>query len=122
MKIVAHPTHIEMLRKRINAGEFDDQRRGIFDSFELVANPLIPIDKPNGKFRLADGTFVDRADFRMSTRFVEYGPEDVDWLVYCGLVVEGREANFYIMRQPDWRFMMDFMPIEPMRFIHLTSI
>jgi hypothetical protein len=107
MRIVSHPANIDALMKTVQSGKFDGQLRG-WESVELIRNDLMERDKPNGKYQLPDGRTVEKADVIVSTRFIDYGPEDVDYLVMTWAIKECREMKFLIMDDSLLRFRMDY--------------
>lgn len=101
MKIYCHPVNAHKLREQI---ERDRRHMGLrsfaaipswtFFGMEIVEDPSIPIDRPTGKYVLPGGEVVDREHVRVKTRWVSYGPEDLDWLIYAGLVKDERELVY----------------------------
>lgn len=71
--------------------------RGECASHEL---PLIetPLSQrvPTGRY-VIDGVPVPKCDVKISGRFCEYGPEDVEWLVYTGEIEIETEEVAYVM-------------------------
>lgn len=74
--IVCHPDNWEAVNAKIDRGQFD---------------------KPTGKYRLPNGKSVAKEQVVVKERFIEYGPEDVDWLLYAGVITEEREMVFYVV-------------------------
>lgn len=120
MRICAHPDNIDALRKALPNGipEVFGMSFHPYESFELISNPFLEKDRPNGKYRIGDGAEMQKDQFSMKTRFVEYGPEDIDWLVLAGVVTECREMNYYVMHDSMFRLHHDITPMvfEP-RFL-----
>lgn len=125
MKIASHPANIEAVRKLCQEGKIGERQFRLFEDFEFISNPHLDRDRPNGKYRTLGGQPVAKADFSMKTRFVEYGPEDVDWLVMAGIVVECREMYFYILNDFEFRMRFDMMPMvmhQPMGFLLANTV
>lgn len=66
----------------------------------IVANPSVSEDVPNNTFGPRGGPFVPRDEFKFIEPFIEYGPEDIPYLLYAGKIVEGRSMGGYIMELP----------------------
>jgi len=125
MKIVAHPANIDALKKAVNAGQFNGQMIDKWDRFDvinLISNPSLPQTRPSGKYRLPGGAELTREEFTLRTRFFEYGPEDLDWLVMAGVVEECQEMHFYIVKDSAFQLRMDLMPMlfEPRSLVKMT--
>lgn len=71
--------------------------------------------KATGKVILPDGTKQSKSEFRMSERFIDYGPEDVQLLLWCGVIREELETLFYVMGESMFRSRMDSVPIATFR-------
>ena len=93
-----------------------------FEYVELITNDCLDRDRPNGKVRIPGGPDIAKESFSMRTRFVEYGPEDLEWLIMSGIVEECREMYFYILNEMFFRSSLDFAPMFPdPRFLVLSS-
>ena len=89
MRIIAHPVNIEALRCQIKRSDI------VLDNLELIANEMIPRDRPTGKYQLPTGELVEAGMVFVRTRFFQYGPEDLEYLLFAGIVSEEREMVFY---------------------------
>lgn len=118
--IITHPRNLELLRKAVDAGEYD--RGQTFPMITIRTSESMEPDKPTGRFILPGGRAVKREEIRLRKgRFVEYGPEDVGYLLFAGVIREEREPLFYMMED---RFMIKAfeMPIiTPMRSVIVNS-
>src|SRR5262245_38786373 len=99
--IMCHPANVELLRKAINQGTFDNgmspspHRWFSFDSFTIQPSSLMERDKPTGRY-IVGGKAVSKDAIRIHERFIEYGPEDLEWLLYSGRIREEREPLFLL--------------------------
>lgn len=75
---------------------------------EVSFSSFMEKDKPSGRYVLPCGRVVDRADVLVSERFVEYGPEDIEWLLFSGVIKEERVLNYIIMQDMTFRPFMDY--------------
>jgi len=115
--IVTHPDNVNWLQAKLEAEERKsnpDSFHGFFSpllfSFTIKPNPNIERDKATGRYKLFDGRTVAKADICIRTKFITYGPEDIDWLLSMGLITEERERLFY---EVDERFTMRFFDFTP---------
>lgn len=100
--IVTHPDNLELLKKEL---EKKYPKRPPMNHFgidlatyfmpTIKTNKYMEKDKPSGKYRLPDGSVLDKEEFVIKTQFITYGPEDIDCLVYAGVIEELREPLFY---------------------------
>ena len=77
---------------------------------QIRTDPYMERDKPTGRWRLPDGRCVAKEDIEIKTRFITYGPEDFDWLLYIGVISEEREMLFYKIDEQLFRVMVDYAP------------
>jgi len=88
MMIVCHPDNWNAVKSQIDQGEFD--RNGfMFEEFKVRIDSHMERDKPTGRYRMRSGESFEKLKFK--THLIEYGPEDLDWLIYAGVVIEERE-------------------------------
>lgn len=95
-KVVTHPS---------NAKHFKDTLRDIRDidpmfvfmGIEIVVDSCLPEDVPSGRYRLPNGRIVAKADISIKTRWIEYGPEDFDWLMFARIIKEHRERYYMVI-------------------------
>lgn len=130
MTIVTHPQNLELLKQQLTDGQHD-WRLGpgsFWPRFEVRTNPNIPQDQPSGKYRLLGpkatepGLVIDGKRFRLRTRFCEYGPEDLGYLLLAGVLEEIREALFYFIDEDQFRIRaLDFPVITPPRNIIVNA-
>jgi hypothetical protein len=99
--IICHPDNVEIIRKAVSEGP---GYLMAMMGFQIVASPYVERTKPTGKYRLQDGRVVDKDKIRIRERFVEYGPEDFDWLLGFGFIQEQHDLVWYLM---DDRFAVD---------------
>ncbi len=93
----------------------------MFADFRVRTDPSIDQFKPTGRYKLQDGKTVDKSSINIKTKFIEYGPEDVDWLVYAGLITEEQEMVFFVIEDTMFRVRHDFMPAVTRPITHITA-
>jgi len=110
-RIVTHPRNVEALRRQIEKAEEKNRREsGVpwaswpWFGVEVTPNPHMDAEKETGRYVLPDGRVVAREELRLSTRWIDYRPEDVDWLVYTGIVKAETEMVFYEIDDTMLRF------------------
>jgi hypothetical protein len=98
--LVTHPDNVGVLRNSFAARREVRSRfspyTSLFPSIEIRANACLERDKPTGRYRIkGESVARDPVDVKISTRFVDYGPEDIPYLLYAGMIEEEREMIFY---------------------------
>ena len=97
--IVSHPQNLKALEDRLKKEPELDQQ--LFKAtFRLQPNSSMPIDEPTGKYRQPDGIVARPSEIRINYKFFSYGPEDLEFLKYAGIITEVRRAVFYVMGAP----------------------
>lgn len=92
--IVTHPNNVQFIRDVIGSGKFDTPGQ-LDQMFAIRPNKHMDIDKPTGRYVLPNGSVVVRDDVFVSYRFVEYGPEDIDLLLFARVIREERTPVFF---------------------------
>lgn len=100
LKLLAHPDNIELLKQFTRQScETLSRIYGI----EIVTNSLIP--KTFREFKLPDGRLF-RCDHPLpeglvvfKTRFVDYGWDDLGYLIYAGIIEIVEKPAFFIMNE-----------------------
>ena len=67
--------------------------------FETVASDLIPSNGETGRYILPCGKVVVPEDVKVTTRFVEYGPEDIEWLLYAGIIEKEIGPTWFLINK-----------------------
>lgn len=99
-----HPDNVKTLLKHIDQGVYD--AGNFMPMFFTVRDcAFMPKTKPTGRFVMPDGSVVDRSDVSIRERFVNYGPEDIDYLIYVGAIREETEILVTLMDDM-WQFRM----------------
>ena len=94
--IICHPDNFEALKRKVDKGEFT--RPGFtFADFRVATSSAMERDKPSGRYKLPGGRIAEKADIIVEDRFVTYGPEDLEWLLYAGIMSEERELVFMLV-------------------------
>lgn len=95
-KVVAHPENVEYLRNTVrNSREIHPMF--VFKGIEITESPYLPKDVLSGKYIQPDGRIVAKADISIKTRWIEYGPEDFDWLMFARIIKEHRERYYLVI-------------------------
>ena len=108
--LVTHPDNLDWLRQYLaNAPDGEIVRLDSPPSLwgvEINTNPHMQRDTPAGKYRVhATGRVLAKADFTLQEgRFIEYGPEDIPYLLARGVMTELREPLFYEVEDPNLFF------------------
>lgn len=95
--LYTHPSNLEEVKKVAQGMERRDPT-GFLDmvfGVEVRTSPWLPKSRKTGKYVLPDGSVVDAEDVRVDGRFVEYGPEDLEVLLFFGIVTEHEELLFW---------------------------
>lgn len=69
-----------------------------------------------GMYVLPDGSIVAHEDVKVHTRFIDYGPEDIDYLLMAGIIKE-HEADYVRVLSNQvhkWEFMVEAAMLEPL--------
>lgn len=80
-----------------------------FDEVDIVADPYMPKDVPTGKYIDQQGNVMAKDEIRVSDRFVEYGPEDLELLLFLGLLKPERKTMAYFFNSYNYSFMPKYM-------------
>jgi hypothetical protein len=110
-KLFCHPANIQAVQSRIEKGEIGPKRLTFSDVIEIHTNEKLPRESPTGRFVLPDGTRLDRENFTLRTRFITYGPEDIDHLVWIGAIKEEYEMHFYLVDDSFFKMSFDYGPV-----------
>jgi hypothetical protein len=95
-KVVTHPENVEYLRNTVrNSREIHPMF--VFKGIEITQSPYLPKDVLSGKYIQPDGRIVAKADILIKTRWIEYGPEDFDWLMFARIIKEHRERYYLVI-------------------------
>jgi hypothetical protein len=107
--LLTHPVNFQLLRAELGRlmGPSDDL--DMFSGFRVRPCASMAADRHTG-FYLVDGRPTDPAFLRIQTRFIEYGPEDIPYLLYAGIIAEEREPLFYLMSDPGVDARFEFGP------------
>lgn len=79
------------------------------DAVDIVADPYMPKDVPTGKYIDQQGNVMAKDEIRVSDRFVEYGPEDLELLLFLGLLKPDRKTMAYFFNNYNYSFMPKYM-------------
>lgn len=71
-----------------------------FNRMEVRTNQYMDKYQKTGRYILPDGSHVLPEDVVVHDRFTEYGPEDIWYLMWAGIIQEEEAALFYLMEEP----------------------
>lgn len=103
--IFCHPANLELIRSQIESkGSRPCSPEGVLLGgllgIQVITCNHMDQYRDDG-YRLPDGSVVRNKDeIVVKDRFVEYGPEDLWWLLYTGRVTVNRTQLFYVMQNP----------------------
>ena len=109
MSIHAHPDNIKWLKERFTEVNEDrvvippDGYQFYYRGEELIANPYLPVFELTGKITLPGGMSEDPKRFTYRTRWVTYGPEDLDYLLYAGIATWERYRVFRCINMSSYK-------------------
>lgn len=120
MKIIeTHPDNEELVRRIFTPDLVDGMRQ--ISWITIQTNRFMERDKPTGEYILPDGRKVFRESIQVSTRFIDYGPEDVGYLVMAGIIAEELEPLYYEVSESMFRIQCDWGAIRVPRGILSTA-
>lgn len=108
--IVTHPNNKKYIERLQLSGGWDNE----LSWMEVRYDSAIPQFGPCKKIKINDGSIVEREKFVMRCGAITYGPEDLIWLMWAGVVREQFEPVFYIIEKP-LNFVADFMKSSMMK-------
>lgn len=103
MQLYTHPDNVKQLKEGlgVNGQRFDSKMMPVF--FDLIADKSLERTKKTGRYILPDGTVAARCNVQFAdSRFMSWGPEDVDLLLWMGLIRE--ETEMLVYQVNDWMF------------------
>lgn len=124
--IRCHPDNLPALEaalRRNDLAGIDTTDHPFGLGFRVCTNKILAKDKPTGRYILPSGKVVERDQINLRHKFVIYGPEDADLLVYMKYIREEREMLFYVTDDSFFtRARYDFGPIfNHLPLIHQTA-
>jgi len=106
--ILCNPASYEKLKEEIGARV--QNKPGPFPTvfgnsspllgIKIIATDTVPATQPSGKF-IVDGEEVEREDVRVEERFIEYGPEDIEYLLRSGRIKHHEVLYYYLVDFPN---------------------
>lgn len=107
-RIICHPDNIKAVAKL--AQNFSFRENTFFAEFVVTADPRLEREQPSGKYILPGGEIVLPESICVTKPFITYGPEDIDWLLYAGIIKREMELLFFIVEDPPFAIRPDFAP------------
>lgn len=95
-QVVTHPANVKHLKAMLKNSR-DIHPSIVFSGMEIREDPYLPIDVLSGKFIQPDGRVVEKNGISIKTRWIEYGPEDFDWLMFARIIKEHRERYYLVI-------------------------
>ena len=117
--LITHPDNVPILKQAAHkwlAGHFpkDELSWGWPPFLNVKTNKYMDRYGPAKRVRLPNGTAIDRESFVMRCGPVTYGPEDLKWLMWAGVIQEQLEPVFYIVDEPEiFRVFQNFGSFMP---------
>lgn len=104
MKIICHPEVAQRIRQGlVKVPKWDRPQDPLWwDDLEIQEDRYMEREKPTGRYIDLQGRTMGKDRLRVSDRFVEYGPEDLDLLLFLGLVRPELEPLVYVINN-QWR-------------------
>lgn len=111
---VTHPDNAKWLRKELHK-IFETEKKPFdinnpfaidvsYPPFQIRESAYLNRDTLTGRYILPTGEVVEKENIRIVSRFHEYGPEDLELLLFAGLVQEERTRLFYEVNPPGTGF------------------
>ena len=117
--LLCHPEALARLRDRLpNQSDPMGFAGGpvTFHGIPVRTSPYMEQDRLTGRYHLPDGRCVPADEIKVAYRFVEYGPEDLDLLLYMGLIDPEREMIIHKMSIPSFGVPADLMTEDRTNF------
>lgn len=97
--IITHPDNLAVLMLMLDKckGQLSNPMQ---EEIRIKTNKYVPATEFTDTYILPDGSVVKQEDIVVKTTFIEYGPEDLDWLLYAGVIKKHYEPIFFTMRPP----------------------
>ncbi len=112
MLLITHPSNIEKIKRLSMVDDSLQSEMHLFSKgYKLIECPFMPAMRPSGTYSINGRGRYEKDKIRIKHRFIEYGPEDFDYLVYAGIVKEIEEMNILCMNEHQLDFFSK--PMEP---------
>lgn len=99
-KLIMHSATWNILKKNIPVRKSDlviDELS--LNGMEVQLNDFMEREKWSGKYILPNGSVVESRDVRLSEKFCEYGPEDIWYLLWAGIIRKHMEPLMYMFNK-----------------------
>lgn len=109
MNIIGHPNQIRKLKeelKKHTQSSASSTSAFMGMSINFIEQPYMEEFRKTGKYILPNNLRAEKHQVKIHTRFIDYGPEDLEWLLYSGLVTEEEVPN--ILQMKEYRGFSDF--------------
>lgn len=111
--VMCHPDNLELVKNLPQVvtikDEIDSKGFWSWDSLEFRTDPYMEKDRPSGRYILPGGARVVLENVVVEEKFERYGPEDIAYLLWAGVVERELEPLFYIIN-PIRFHSLDFKP------------
>ena len=107
MKILTHPENAKWLKAELqkHGADIDPRLKGADpwpssvwkEPIEIVMQSHLKKWTETGNYILPDRRIVPESGVRVVDRFVEYGPEDIDWLLFVGVIKKEMKRHFFVV-------------------------
>jgi len=106
--IVCHPDNADAMLASLERTQ-TVKPYSFLGGFDVRPDPYMEKTRKSGKYVLPGGEVVEKQDIVVRERFITYGPEDLGWLLWMGIVTEHTEFLYFILNDI-FRMQMPSMP------------
>lgn len=112
MLLITHPSNIEKIEQLSVVDDSLASSMHLFHKgYKLIECRFMPATRPSGMYSINGCGRYDKEQIRIKTPFIEYGPEDLEYLIYAGIVKELEEMNILCINERQFDFFSK--PMEP---------
>mgnify|MGYP000461603139 CR=1 FL=1 len=105
MLLITHPDNVKKIERMCVSDEsFASQAHLFHSGYKLIECTFMPATRPSGMYSINGSGRFKPEDICVKTRFVTYGPEDLEYLVYAGIAREIQEMNILCMHETQFDF------------------
>lgn len=111
MRIICHPEVAQRIRQGlVKVPNLDRPQDPLWwGDLNIQEDQYMEREKPTGKYIDQQGNVMAKDEIRVSDRFVEYGPEDLELLLFLGLLKPERKTMAYFFNSYNYSFMPKYM-------------
>lgn len=124
VSIITHPANVATIRKAVPVRHGIDMWDN--NDVKIIENPHMEKEAPTGQYILPDGKVVPPGEVRVQEKFTSYGPDDIWFLEWAGIIRKEMKMVFFMMEDPPetwWRTAICPMPVfNPRSMIKSSSV